>query len=195
MYGKMAQTIIVTIVLAVAMIGCGGGGDRGGGGGSSPAQKKSPIAVPIAPPANLEVSVTPDSGSLIDHGQVLTFHLNKPGQVFYSFDDGGLEKTPEMQAVTITEKSHLNGKSVEVPPKNSGDLIVRFFGMDEDRNETGVRSARYRYSHFKNVLNNAVGSKITSKTRMQIKKGEVFVAEVRPLIGKTVITNHQLDLQ
>ena len=183
--------LIIALIKAL-LTGCGGGGDRSGTEISEPITivRPDPQEPTFFPPsltqAAFDVSILPGDGSLIDGDQTLHFHLNRPGRIFYAFQGGDLIRTDELQPVVVEEKSHRNSFSIDIPDSISGQLLVRYFAVDENFNETNLRTARYNISKFSAIKPQAVGTPLVGGP-VSTASGEV-VAESRPIMGRTVLS-------
>lgn len=189
MWIKIACLVVLMIAL---LTGCGGGGGRSSGDvveDSGPVQKPDPEVPTFFPPAvsgaEFDVSILPANGSLIDQSQTLHFHLNRPGRIFYAFNSGNLIRTEELKAVVVEEKSHRNSFEIEIPESVSSQLTIRYFAVDENFNETTLRTAKYSLSKVSSIKNEAVGSPLTVE-EMSTASGAV-VAEARPITGRTIL--------
>ena len=186
------RIIIIFVLIKALLTGCGGGGDRSGGISSEP----SPIVRPdpeqpnFFPPsqtqAAFDVSILPNDGSLIDEQQTLHFHLNRPGRIFYAFQSGDLIRSDELQPVVVEEKTHRNSFSIDIPDSITGQLLVRYFAVDENFNETNLRIARYNISKVSAIKPQAVGSPLVGDP-ISTASGET-IAESRPIMGRTVLS-------
>ena len=191
--GNMWIKIILILALIKALItGCGGGGDRSATGSSEPITivRPDPQEPTFFPPSltqgAFDVSILPDDGSLIDEQQTLHFHLNRPGRIFYAFQSGDLIRTEELRPVVVEEKTHRNSFSIDIPDSISGQLLVRYFAVDENFNETNLRTARYNISKFSAIKPQAVGTPLVGNP-VSTASGEV-IAESRPIMGRTVLS-------
>ena len=186
------RIIIIFVLIKALLTGCGGGGDRSTGGSSdpSPIVRPDPQEPAFFPPsltqASFDVSILPGDGSIIDDRQALHFHLNRPGRIFYAFQSGDLIRTEELRPVVVEEKTHRNSFSIDIPSSISGQLLVRYFAVDENFNETSLRTARYNISRFNAIKPQAIGTPLVGDP-VSTASGEV-VAESRPIMGKTVLS-------
>ena len=186
------RVLVLAVLLKLLLSGCGGGGGRSSG---DPDQVAGPIQGPdpqeptFFPPdsskAAFDVTILPGNGSLIDRRQTLHFHLNRPGRIFYAFNNGDLVRTDELTPVSVEEKSHKNSFEIEIPTSVSSNLTVRYFAVDENYNETTLRTARYSLSTYSSIKNGAVGSPLV--VREMGGASGTTVAEARPLTGRTLL--------
>ncbi len=186
------RILIIFVLIKALLTGCGGGGDRSASGPSepSPIQRPTPEEPTFFPPSLTQdafnVSILPGDGSLVDSRQTLHFHLNRPGRIFYAFNSGDLIRTDELQPVVVEEKTHRNSFSIDIPNSVSGQLLVRYFAVDENFNETNLRTARYNISKFSAIKPQAIGTPLVGDP-VSTASGTV-VAESRPVMGRTVLS-------
>ena len=186
------RIIIIFVLIKALLTGCGGGGDRSSSGPSepSPITRPDPQEPTFFPPSLTQeafnVSILPGDGSLIDSRQTLHFHLNRAGRIFYAFNSGDLIRTDELQPVVVEEKTHKNSFSIDIPNSVSGQLLVRYFAVDENFNETNLRTARYNISTLSAIKPQAVGTPLVGDP-VSTASGTV-VAESRPVMGRTVLS-------
>jgi|GEM_PF-3373971 hypothetical protein len=119
------------------------------------------FSTPAPPPENaaFEVFISPANGDFIEENQDLLFHSNKPGRVFFSFNDGATQQSPALEAVFSTDRNASNAYSVQAPSSGGAQTIsVRFFGIDSNLNRTETKVVTFNYSQTEQVLSNAVGT-------------------------------------
>lgn len=186
------RVLVLAVLLKLLLSGCGGGGGRSSGDPeevAGPIQRPDPQEPTFFPPNNasaaFDVTILPGNGSLIDKRQTLHFHLNRPGRIFYAFNSGDLIRTDELIATSVEQKSHKNSFEIEIPESVSNNLVVRYFAVDENYNETTLRTARYSLSTYSSIKNGAVGSPLV--VREMGGASGTTVAEARPLTGRTFL--------
>ena len=88
--------------------------------------------------------------------------------------------------MVVEEKTHRNSFSIDIPDSITGQLLVRYFAVDENFNETNLRIARYNISKVSAIKPQAVGSPLVGDP-ISTALGET-IAESRPIMGRTVLS-------